>query len=649
MDLNLYLGLPRRRRHRESDLGSDLSLMNSASLSPEMSNNQSIQSQSQSQGQSFPSISQLGQQEGEMTIPHDALHDLEYNPYLLSSYGQDSETLNPVLGEPQTLVVVGDDHHPPYLADYVESAHDSVSTEAMVLGGSSSNNNDVELLQGSSNNNLLEYVPYPTSTMMSYVSGSPLLVAQQTSGLEVLEEESNAHVPYITSLPTMGVNNSDSSSTRAVAEGSGFCPFQDGAPEGGSFQRVLLQCPEFRFRRLIEANRRLGFRRFRTGVDGSELGAEHEFSDSRDAEGSGAVNGVMDKGNVERVIAEELEEGEGKDLSVGAAGFDCNVCLEVAREPVVTSCGHLFCWPCLYQWLHLHSDHKECPVCKGEVIESTITPIYGRGSSEKEVNTKEGDEEQGNSSLKIPPRPHARRYESLRQRFRRPLLRRLREEIGSWRFLLDEEMHRQVEDLEERNMAPASVLARRAVTRAMATRLPREGSLESGLNLEGSGPSNTTPVVLDGDIVPDGLHGLGSRSTPPALARRGVDFWRRFASYSFPSDRLAAIAADLSNMVGGRRANSGSNPGASASTSVTPPVPDPVNVQPLESAVAADQASASSTIAVIQGDSGHPIDATSELDNAGTSRLLRRRRRNAAPGSLDVDGVHPASKRRRLN
>ncbi|KAK9095613.1 hypothetical protein Scep_027082 [Stephania cephalantha] len=586
-----------------------------------MSNNQSLQSQSQSQsqsqGQSFPSISQLGQQQGEMMIPHDALHDLEYNPYS-PSYGQDSETLNPILGESQTLgvVVVGDDDdddHPPYLPHYVESAHDSISTEAMVLGGSSSNN-DVEFLQGSSNNNL-EYVPYPMATMMSYVNGSPSMVVRQTSELEVLEEQNNAHVPYIPSSPTMDVNNSDSSSTRVVAEGSGFCPFQDGAHEG-SFQRVLLQCPEFRFRRLIEANRRLGFRRFRTGVDSSELGVlslggRHEFSDSRDAEnaeGSGAVNDVTDKANVERVIAEELEEGEGKDLSVGAAGFDCNVCLEVAREPVVTSCGHLFCWPCLYQWLHLHSDHKECPVCKGEVIESTITPIYGRGSSEKEVKKKEGDEEQG-----------------------------------------DSKMHRQVEDLEERNVAPASVLARRAVTRAMATRLPREGSLDNGLNLGGSGPSNTTAATLDGDIMPDGLHGLGSRSTPPALARRGVDFWRRFASYSFPSDRLAAIAADLSNMVGGRRANSGSNPGASASTSVNPPGPDSVNVQPLESAVAADQVSASSTIAVIQGDTGRPIDATSEPNSAGTSRLLRRRRRNAVPGSLDVDGVHPASKRRRLN
>jgi hypothetical protein len=29
--------------------------------------------------------------------------------------------------------------------------------------------------------------------------------------------------------------------------------------------------------------------------------------------------------------------------------FECNICLELAREPVVTYCGHLYCWPCLYR------------------------------------------------------------------------------------------------------------------------------------------------------------------------------------------------------------------------------------------------------------------------------------------------------------
>src|SRR5271168_5029916 len=33
----------------------------------------------------------------------------------------------------------------------------------------------------------------------------------------------------------------------------------------------------------------------------------------------------------------------------GRAQFDCNICFDVARDPVVTQCGHLYCWPCLHQ------------------------------------------------------------------------------------------------------------------------------------------------------------------------------------------------------------------------------------------------------------------------------------------------------------
>lgn len=28
--------------------------------------------------------------------------------------------------------------------------------------------------------------------------------------------------------------------------------------------------------------------------------------------------------------------------------YECNICLETASEPIITSCGHLFCWPCIY-------------------------------------------------------------------------------------------------------------------------------------------------------------------------------------------------------------------------------------------------------------------------------------------------------------
>ncbi|CAI9773213.1 unnamed protein product [Fraxinus pennsylvanica] len=88
-----------------------------------------------------------------------------------------------------------------------------------------------------------------------------------------------------------------------------------------------------------------------------------------------------------------------------SAGFDCNICLDYAHDPVVTLCGHLYCWPCIYKWLHFQSvslasdELPQCPVCKAKVSEKTIIPLYGGGKSLSEV------EHEGKI---IPPRPLAR-------------------------------------------------------------------------------------------------------------------------------------------------------------------------------------------------------------------------------------------------
>ncbi|KAI4319593.1 hypothetical protein MLD38_033175 [Melastoma candidum] len=107
-------------------------------------------------------------------------------------------------------------------------------------------------------------------------------------------------------------------------------------------------------------------------------------------------------------LSEEKKDDVDKISDEDGGFFDCNICLDMARDPVVTCCGHLFCWPCLYRWIHIHSDVKECPVCKGEVTIKNLTPIYGRGNSVS--NPPEED-----LSIKIPTRPPARRAESFRQ------------------------------------------------------------------------------------------------------------------------------------------------------------------------------------------------------------------------------------------
>ncbi|XP_057797328.1 E3 ubiquitin-protein ligase RMA1H1-like [Salvia miltiorrhiza] len=89
-------------------------------------------------------------------------------------------------------------------------------------------------------------------------------------------------------------------------------------------------------------------------------------------------------------------------------GFDCNICLESCHEPVVTLCGHLYCWPCIYKWLHVQSSSFEsderprCPVCKAFISNSSLVPLYGRGRSPSESEAKK---RQLDST--VPPRPAA--------------------------------------------------------------------------------------------------------------------------------------------------------------------------------------------------------------------------------------------------
>ncbi|CAA2955150.1 E3 ubiquitin- ligase RMA1H1-like [Olea europaea subsp. europaea] len=72
-----------------------------------------------------------------------------------------------------------------------------------------------------------------------------------------------------------------------------------------------------------------------------------------------------------------------------SGGFECNICLDVVQDPVITFCGHLYCWPCIYRWISLQSvspenpehEHPQCPVCKAEISPKTLIPLYGRGNS----------------------------------------------------------------------------------------------------------------------------------------------------------------------------------------------------------------------------------------------------------------------------
>ncbi|KAL2249692.1 UNVERIFIED_CONTAM: E3 ubiquitin ligase rnf-5 [Sesamum indicum] len=89
-----------------------------------------------------------------------------------------------------------------------------------------------------------------------------------------------------------------------------------------------------------------------------------------------------------------------------AGDFECNICFELAQDPIVTLCGHLFCWPCLYKWLHIHSRSQECPVCKALIQEEKLVPLYGRGKNSTDPRSK------SIPGMEIPHRPTGQRPET---------------------------------------------------------------------------------------------------------------------------------------------------------------------------------------------------------------------------------------------
>lgn len=94
---------------------------------------------------------------------------------------------------------------------------------------------------------------------------------------------------------------------------------------------------------------------------------------------------------------EKKEKGESRNT------FECNICFDDVRDPVVTKCGHLFCWACLSSWIKKNND---CPVCKAEVLRENVIPLYGRGSRSNEHAYKNTTDE---------PRPTPNRKEPTRR------------------------------------------------------------------------------------------------------------------------------------------------------------------------------------------------------------------------------------------
>ncbi|KDP29835.1 hypothetical protein JCGZ_18410 [Jatropha curcas] len=301
----------------------------------------------------------------------------------------------------------------------------------------------------------------------------------------------------------------------------------------------------------------------------------------------------------------DVDEGSGNDGSF----FDCNICFELATDPVVTSCGHLFCWPCLFQRLHVHSDAKECPVCKEEVTIKNVTPIYGRGN-----NTRKPKE---NSSLQVPLRPPAKRVESFRQAiYRNPFsfpLEEIIRHLGN-RFNLTRDLNLTQDsngspEMEDRTNPFRSTVA----------------------ELEGMQTEQSTilPVGDLVDLTQSGTSSAGAmraRRIHSLLLRRSQSPAQRPSTHTSLSSALSSSERFLEAFL--RNHSIGRNQEQS---------------QPVD-----DRDSFSSIAAVINSDS--QMDTAVEIDSMGSLSASSSRRRNDALRVYDVDnGESRAPRRRRLN
>lgn len=75
--------------------------------------------------------------------------------------------------------------------------------------------------------------------------------------------------------------------------------------------------------------------------------------------------------------------------------YMCNICYLSPEEPVVTQCGHLFCWGCIYTWLQSTRGCRFCPTCRARMGIDDVIPVLAADS--RKENTA------------CPPRPSGNR------------------------------------------------------------------------------------------------------------------------------------------------------------------------------------------------------------------------------------------------
>ncbi|MCO5573983.1 hypothetical protein L7F22_027761 [Adiantum nelumboides] len=107
---------------------------------------------------------------------------------------------------------------------------------------------------------------------------------------------------------------------------------------------------------------------------------------------------------------------------MSSSAFGCSICLrDSPKEPVLTCCGHVFCWPCIFRWL---TTKRACPLCNGCLSSpADFTPIYSSAKDqERDVDMKDvvDDAQLRPVDGDIPSRPPAHRRQTYSRTHLRP-------------------------------------------------------------------------------------------------------------------------------------------------------------------------------------------------------------------------------------
>lgn len=70
----------------------------------------------------------------------------------------------------------------------------------------------------------------------------------------------------------------------------------------------------------------------------------------------------------------DLQDGAMMGWIDGQQQRKCTLCLEEMKDPSVTTCGHVFCWTCIGDWIR---EKPECPLCRQGVLAQHVLPLRG--------------------------------------------------------------------------------------------------------------------------------------------------------------------------------------------------------------------------------------------------------------------------------